>query len=139
MRDFSFFLAAKDVKKQSPDRHLANALIKESEDRLKLAKDLAKTQKPKYTVENAYEAVRELIDAILYSEGYKSYSHEASIAYLGNLNFSATDVERVDRLRELRNGIKYRGEDASQEDATEALIISEKMIKKLMEKIEFKT
>lgn len=132
MREFAFFITSKAVKKQSPDKHLASALMKESKDRLQLAKTLSKIEKPKYVVENAYEAIREQIDAILYAEGFKSYSHEASVAYLSELGFSATEIGKVDRLRKLRNGIKYYGEEVSQKDATGALVIAEELIRKIV-------
>ncbi len=134
MKEFSYYLTINAVKKQTPDMHLARATAKDCLDRIELAKALIKTQKPKYVVENAYESVRELIDAILYAEGYKSYSHEASIAYLEKLGFSIKEIMDVDRLRKKRNGIKYYGEASTKEEAEETITIAEEMIKKLSKK-----
>ena len=138
MKEFSFFIATKAVKKQTPDKNQAQALARESNERLQLAKSINKAQKPKYVLENAYEAIRELIDAILAGEGYKSYSHEASVAYLHNLGFSITDIMQMDRLRKRRNGIKYYGEDAAQEEADEALKIASDLTLKLLKKLQLK-
>ena len=43
--------------------------------------------KPKYILENAYEAMREAADSVLYVDGFKSFSHEASIIYLAKKGF----------------------------------------------------
>lgn len=134
MKEFSYFIVSKAVKKQTPDIHLAKATARDSLERLDMAKNILHTQKPKYILENAYEAVRELIDGILYQEGYKSYSHEASIAYLHTLGFSQTDIVTVDRLRKKRNGIKYYGENITPEEAVDALQIAERVIKELLKK-----
>lgn len=134
MKDFDFFLTTNAVKKQHPDLHLAQATARESLDRLEMAKSILHSQKPKYALENAYEAMRELIDAILFLQGYKSYSHEASVAYLINLGFSEGETGQVDRLRKRRNSIKYYGEDASLKEAKEAVATAEMMITKLFQK-----
>lgn len=134
MKDFSFFVAAKAVKKQTSDIHQAKALIREGLERLELAKSIIISQKPKYALENAYEAVRECIDAILISEGYKSYSHEASISYLSNLGFSVSEIAAIDRMRKQRNGIKYYGENATKEEALEAIETAKLTIPKLLQK-----
>lgn len=134
MREFSFFLATNAVKKQQPDVHLAQATARESLDRIEMAKSILQSQKPKYALENAYEAMRELIDAILFLEGYKSYSHEASVAYMIKLGFSEGEAGQVDHLRKRRNGIKYYGKDASLEEARVAVATAEAMMKKLFQK-----
>jgi len=41
-----------------------------------------KLENSRYALESAYEAVIELIDSLLAMEGYKSWSHEANIAFL---------------------------------------------------------
>lgn len=131
MKEFRFFIAKRIVKKQTPDIHLAKATSRESSERLEMAKSIRSSQKAKYVLENAYEAIREMIDAILFLEGYKSYSHEASVAYLLELGFSIADTMNIDRLRKRRNGIKYYGEDATAQEADEALQIAEDAITKL--------
>lgn len=134
MKEFTFFIQNGSVKKQAPDLNIAKATAKDCLERVQLAKNILTTQKPKYCLENSYEAVRELIDAVLFLEGYKSFSPEASVSYLQNLGFSFSQVMQVDRLRKQRNGIKYYGEDATQKEAEEALVLAEKTIKELLRK-----
>lgn len=134
MKEFEFFIASRTVKKQAPDLNTAKATAKDGLERLGMAKSIFGSQKPKYVLENSYEAIREIIDAILFVEGYKSYSHEASVAYLLKLGFPLSDVSRIDTLRKQRNGIKYYGEDATDEEARAALSVAERAIMELMRK-----
>lgn len=131
VKDFEFFLKKGDVKKQNPDGNLSNATFKDSLDRLELSKNLLQKAKPKYVLENAYEAMREAADSILYHEGYKSFSHEASIVYLIKKGFSEPDIIEFDRFRRIRNGIKYYGGSCDEFDADSAIRLAEKIIGKI--------
>lgn len=131
MKDFEFFLKKGDVKRQIPDENLSNATLRDSLERLELAKTLLKKEKPKYVLENAYEAMREAADSILYYEGFKSFSHEASIIYLLKKGFSEQDIYEFDRFRKIRNGIKYYGKDCDESDAQLAIKLAEKIIGKI--------
>jgi len=82
VKEFEFFLKKGNVKKQSPDKNLSLSTFNESLDRINMAKNILKKEKSKYVLENAYEAMREAADAVLYLDGFKSFSHEASIIYL---------------------------------------------------------
>ena len=73
VKDFEFFLNKGDVKKQSPDENLSKATLKDSLERLELSKSLLNKVKAKYVLENAYDAMREATDSILYKEGFKSF------------------------------------------------------------------
>ncbi|MBI3037156.1 HEPN domain-containing protein [Candidatus Woesearchaeota archaeon] len=133
MKEFGFFVSKAEVRKQSPDRNLATATFKDSEERLMLAKSLQSIAKAKYVLENAYEAMREAADSVLYNEGFKSFSHEASIAYLLKKGFGDSDIAQFDRFRRIRNGIKYYGGDCEKPDAEEAIKLAEKIIAKIKE------
>ena len=133
MKEFNFFVSKGEVKKQSPDSNMAMATFKDSEERLILAKSLQSMTKAKYVLENAYEAMREAADSILFKEGFKSFSHEASIVYLLKKGFSESDVAEFDRFRKIRNGIKYYGNDCDKPDAEAAIRLSEKIIHKVKE------
>ncbi|GEM_PF-4296705 len=80
VKDFGYFLRRGDVKRQSPDRNLSVSALKGGLERLELSRELLAGSKPKYALENAYEAMREAADALLYLEGYKSFSHEVIFA-----------------------------------------------------------
>ena len=68
MLSFEYFLREKKVKKKSVDKKLTNSLIKSSKDRFDFAIKIINT-KPRYALENAYEAIIELIDALLALKG----------------------------------------------------------------------
>ena len=118
--DFDYFLNRGDVKRQSPDNNLSKSTLIESQDRIDFAKSLLKKAKPKYVLENAYDAMRQAADSLLYLDGFKSFSHEASICYLLKKGFSEQDIREADRFRKIRNGIKYYGRDCDEIDATHA-------------------
>ena len=77
--------------------------------------------------------MREAADSILYKEGFKSFSHEASIVYLIKKGFSEQDLTEFDRFRKIRNGIKYYGRDCDESDANSAIQLAEKIISKIKE------
>ena len=137
VKDFGFFLKKGDVKKQSPDKNLAYSTFKDSLERIEFARQLFNKAKPKYVLENAYEAMREAADSILYIRGFKSFSHEASIVYLLNEGFNEKEVIEFDRFRRIRNGIKYYGKDCDKSDAEQAIQLADRIIIKIKEKIEF--
>ena len=136
MKDFKFFLNKGEVKRQSPDANLSKAALKGGLERLDLSKNMLNKVKAKYVLENAYEAMREAADSILYKEGFKSFSHEASIVYLLKKGFDERDVMEFDRFRKIRNGIKYYDGSCDQSDARAAIKLAEKVIgqiKKILE------
>ncbi len=135
MKDFNFFVNKGDVKKQSPDKNLAKATFNDSQERLALSKNLQKIAKSKYVLENAYKSMREAADAVLYNEGFKSFSHEASIVYLLKKGFSESDIAEFDRFRKIRNGIKYYGRDCDESDAEAAIKLAEKVVNRIKELI----
>ena len=71
----------------------------------------------KIIFENLYDALRDMFDAILLNEGYKSYSHEGSISYLSKKGFDFAEISKLDRFRFKRNGSKYYGKEISIEEA----------------------
>lgn len=138
VKDFEFFLKKGDVKEQSPNKNLAYSTFKESLERIEFARQLLDKAKPKYVLENAYDAMREAADSILYIRGFKSFSHEASILYLFKEGFNEQDITEFDRFRKIRNSIKYYGKDCDLSDAEQAIQLADKIITKIKEKIKFK-
>lgn len=109
MVDFDYYLAKEIVKRKSRDTNLAKSLLNSARDRFKFAVGI-KGEKPRYALELAYEAVRELLDALLSLRGYKTWSHEAAIFFLKNLDaFESTEVERLNVSRMKRHSSKYYG------------------------------
>jgi len=131
VKEFNFFLERGEVKKQSPDISLAKSTFGSGVDRLKTTKSILRIVKPKYILENAYESAREAADALLYQEGFKSFSHEASIVYLIKKGFSESELNEFDSFRKIRNKIKYYGGNCSPVEAQHALALAEKIINKI--------
>lgn len=138
VKDSEFFLKKGEVKRQSPNKNLAYSTFKDSLERIEFAKQLIHKVKPKYVLENAYEAMREAADSILYLRGYKSFSHEASILYLIKEGFNEKDILEFDRFRRIRNGIKYYGKDCDVSDAEQVIKLADKIISRIKERIGFK-
>jgi predicted transcriptional regulator len=122
---FSKYLKEGLAKKVSIDKELAKSLLKVARFRL----EKAKKEKPAdenafFIVENCYEALKELIDAIMSLDGYKSYSHEACIDFLKEFyakQLGTSAIFTVDRYRKLRHDIKYRGILPSLEEGRNAV------------------
>ncbi len=136
VKEFEYFLNKNEVKKQKPNINLSKSTLKDSFERLELSKSLLGKVKPKYVLENAYESMREASDSLLYLEGFKSFSHEASIVYLSRKGFSEHDIIEFDRFRKIRNGIKYYGTDCEESDAMLAIKLAESIINKIRKIIE---
>lgn len=131
MNEFELYLREGKVKRQTPDFELAKSLIKDSKSRLEKVKMLDIKEFSKIIFENAYDAIRDALDALLAVDGYKSYSHEASIAYLKKHAFEDSTLNELDNLRYLRNSSKYYGKDVLEDDAKEILDFCRKYIGKI--------
>jgi len=131
MFDFEYFIRRKDVVKRWIDTNLAKGLLEDAKDRFPFGEKIL-DEKPKYAFENAYEAVRELADALLALEGWKSFSHEASISFLQKFSdLSKTELEILDGIRKKRNDSKYYGKTVDKNQAVEDI----KFLKKIFEKL----
>jgi len=127
--DFEYFLEKGEVKRTYVrDKNLAKSLLKTAEERLK---DVENLKVAKFKLEFAYEAIIELIEAILALDGYKSYSHLADITYLRKLGFSEDIIVKLDMIRIKRHKSKYYGVDVSEEDAKEAIEFAKTLFEKL--------
>jgi len=119
MKPFQYYLDKNDVRKISNDINLALSLKKDLIERAKKALKLDSKEFSKIVFENIYDSLREFCDSILAIDGYKSYSHEASIAYLKKYGFSDIEILALDRFRYKRNGSKYYGKPIDENDAEE--------------------
>jgi len=131
---FEYYISKGLVKRRRKNRALAKSLLKSAIDRMKFSKSILKC-KPRYALEMAYEAVIELIDALLALKGYKSWSHEANIAFLRKLGFAETEIKRLDLSRRRRHSSKYYGVFFSKEEAREEVNELEKAFKKLLREV----
>ena len=131
MKPFESFLNGKEVKKSSANKILAKALIGDMKTRLKENWDLNEKEKPKTIFENIYEAIRCFCDALIAIDGFKSYSHEASISYLLKKDFDIATVKKLDDFRFKRNGSRYYGRIITPEDVKDIKIFYLKIKEKI--------
>lgn len=110
MKPFALFLSDGNVRQRKPNPARARSLQEEAERRSRFLDSISRIEyNVNSLVENAYDILRELIEAKMSLQGYKSYSHEATIAHLGELGFAEGPIRFADELRKVRNGIKYEG------------------------------
>ena len=121
MRPFEYFLDSQEVKRVAKDTALAGSLVKDMVSRIRDALSLDLSNFPKIIFENIYDALRDFADAILAADGFKSYSHQASFAYLLKYGFDKAILDTLDRFRYKRNSSKYYGQSISIEEAKEIL------------------
>lgn len=110
MEPFEYFIEDKKVHRISVNLARAKSLIKDSEERIAKSNKLDVNDFAKIIFENIYDAIRDLCDAVLILDGWKSFSHEASISYLLKKGFDVSVVDRLDKFKYKRNGSKYYGE-----------------------------
>ncbi len=120
MRSFEEFLKQGLIKVKQKDEPRFRNLIEGAQKRKDVMEKYLPLNEETSTkiIEECYDIIREILEAKLSREGYKSYNHEAVISYLINLGFSLTDTIFVDKLREVRHGTKYYGKQVSLEYAT---------------------
>jgi len=143
LKTFEEFLSSGAVRKITPDKERAKNLFLESEDKFnffeKVKKSLGEKELvPNFIVETSYDILIELIRAKLFLMGYKTDSHEAEVAYMRNLKFSDADVNFMNELRYLRNGIKYYGRILNEEYVDKVLNFMYKVRVKLKKEVTIK-
>ncbi len=123
MKAFKAFIEEGKVVKKHPDPSEAGSLFAQAKARLEdlRALSLAEANAP-FRFEDAYEVLREAIQAFLSLQGYKPYSHEAVFAFaLEHGLLSEGRARTADRYREIRNDISYRGKRVTVDEVEEIL------------------
>ena len=137
---FEDFIRDGSVRRVSPDRQLAKSLVKIAGLRLKNMEHTKITDQNSFNVvENCYEALREMIDALMALKGFKSYSHEATVVFLKeyySANTGYAVVNKVDRYRKIRNDIKYEGLLTTKSEAEEIVNSTKAIVGILMKLLE---
>ena len=134
MKPFKDYLSDRQkVKKQGPDFAEADSLMKQASARLADVLTLPLTEKnASFRFEAAYESVREALQAFMALDGFKPYSHEAIVAYaLETKICNEREAMALDRYREMRNDINYRGQNVTLEDAKAIILFAKEILSKL--------
>lgn len=117
------------------DKNLINSLIKSSLKRLKTQELLPlnnTTSSSKISL--TYEALRELLEALGISKGYKIYNHECYCAFLKEIMNESNLGNEFNKFRKTRNAINYYGKDISTDEAKHLIQEMKEFIKKVKTK-----
>jgi hypothetical protein len=119
-----------EIFKISKNEVRSRSLVEMAKERFKDIKRESKTYK---IIEEYYEIIKELITALMYSNGLKTLSHKMLIVYLEKKfkEFDKSEIILINELRKLRNNILYYGQKVEKE----FLINNEKEIKSIINKL----
>ncbi|MFC1722965.1 hypothetical protein ACFL0V_02400 [Nanoarchaeota archaeon] len=140
LRLFEEFVEDRVVRKKTSDINRAKSLAEEAKKRNKFILELVskigiKDSNANYFIENAYDALIELLRAKLLVDGYYSSgegAHEAEVSYMRDLGFAEREVRFMNDLRYYRNGILYYGKDFDTEYAEKVVEFLRKAYPKMM-------
>jgi len=102
------------VKETRADLKVIASLINESKKKLAtdkyspLNKVTASTK-----ITNNYDSLREVLEAVALSRGFKIYNHECFVGFLKEIVHLEEEAEMFNRFRKIRNGINYYGQNIS--------------------------
>lgn len=100
--------------KITPDEEKAKAISRMVDATLTMIESIDMNKFPSNVTKEYYEAIRELLSAILLLDGYKTYgegAHKKQIKYI-EANYKAInghEISLIDELRTVRNRISYDG------------------------------
>ena len=123
------------VKQVRIDYNLIESLKKSSSNKFKSQKMLKlddTTAGSKISL--AYDALRELLEAISLSKGYKIYQHECYTAFLKEIMSESRLGDTFDKFRRTRNDINYYGKNVSASDAKQLIKEMEEFIQLIKSK-----
>lgn len=127
------------VKKVKENPEQAKALLDLAKIRLLSIEKHKKDEFPQLLIESYYEAIKELISALLAIYGYKSYNHECLISFLDEYypsKFDDSQIRFIDSLRKLRSDIQYRGRHIAEDYLKRNIATIDKIIKVLLKIVE---
>lgn len=107
----------KQAKLIAPDKELIKSLLEASANKYTSSQLLTLNEITKESVFIlAYDALRELLEALTLSKGYKIYNHECYTAFLKTIINDEQLAKQYDSLRQLRNSVNYYGRSITLED-----------------------
>ncbi len=137
MKPLKFYVESGLVRQGSKDAGEAKALVARASKRLEYVRSQSITEdNASFLFEDIYEVMRECVHGLMAANGYKPYSHEATVAFLEEYYkpyFGEKLVESFNRYRIIRNNVIYRANSVSKEEAVKALDIAENFLRKTTE------
>ena len=120
--DWKECIGKKIARYSKPDEELIKSLMQSSENKIASSNLLTLNETTSVSkLSLCYDSVRELLEALAISKGYKIYNHECYTGFLKEIINDSRLAEKFDRLRLLRNSINYYGENISVNDAKESI------------------
>lgn len=130
---FQNYLKSGKAKSKTADIVEANSLLERSKKRMKYIRSL--NEDTSFLVlEDAYESAREAAQALMSKNGFKPYSHEATISFIRefyNKEFDEYKTTQFDRFREIRNNALYKGQPVSLDDVSKCFQFAKDFINKV--------
>ncbi len=134
MKPLKFYIESGLVRQGSKDPGESKAMIARASKRLEYVRSQPITEdNASFLFEDIYEIMRECVHGLMAANGYKPYSHEATVAFLDEhyrSYFGEKLVEAFNRYRIIRNNIMYRANFVSKDEAIKALDVAENFVKK---------
>ena len=136
MKSFMELLQDGKIKKVHQDKTRAKSMLAQSIARINDLKSLPLNEEnAPFRFEDAYEAVREALQAFMHLEGYNPYSHDATLIFAYERHIlTEAEFRRWDMYRQKRNDINYRSEKTTLEETTKAIERAAELVKKLEQK-----
>lgn len=120
------------IKSASSDRSLILSLIESSEMKMRSQNMLPLndiTSGAKISL--AYDSVREFLEAVAISKGYKIYNHDCFCAFIKEVLMKSDMGTKFDNMRKARNSINYYGRKFTSEESRKLLRDMEDFLDKL--------
>jgi uncharacterized protein (UPF0332 family) len=134
LKPLKFYIESGLVRQGSKDPGESKAMIARASKRLEYVRLQPITEdNALFLFEDIYEIMRECVHGLMAANGYKPYSHEATVAFLDEhyrSYFGEKLVEAFNRYRIIRNNIMYRANFVSKDEAIKALDVAENFVKK---------
>lgn len=139
IKNFKEFINKGIVKIQTPDKHRAEFLTKESEQNyfylLELIEKIGvNNNNANHYIKSCYDILMELVRAKMLLEGYNASgfgAHEAEVSYMTNIGFKEHEVRFADQMRFFRNGMLYYGTILDKEYAKKVIEFTKETYQKL--------
>lgn len=133
MKPFQYYIDMEMVRQGSKDKNTAKNILARATRRLEFVRSQEINQDTApFIFEYAYEVIRECVHGLMIAEGYKPYSHEATVAFIDERykdQFGEKLVRAFDRYRIIRNDIMYRANPVSMEETIKALETADEYVR----------
>ncbi|MCK4589428.1 MAG: hypothetical protein KAT77_03230 [Nanoarchaeota archaeon] len=120
------------AKEVQPDQELIKSLFKTSQNKLDSEKQLPLTQTTSSSkISLAYDALREILEALALKNRFKIYNHECYVYFLKEILNKSNLGDQFDDIRKVRNRVNYYGKELTIEETKQILEETHQLIKEI--------